>query len=114
MRHFHPVRHRFIMGLWSSGTTPHSSRFINFGMFYFYVLKSQINDSYYFGVCRDFGIRLKQHNQGLVKSTKRYRPWRLVYIENFDSLGKARKRELQVKSWKKRNAIEKLIKHSKI
>ncbi|MEK7147161.1 MAG: GIY-YIG nuclease family protein [Patescibacteria group bacterium] len=82
-------------------------------MFYFYILKSQLNNSYYFGSCADTDIRLKQHNAGLVKSTKRYIPWELAHIEQFNDFKNVRNRESQVKSWKKRSAIENLIKHSK-
>ena len=83
-------------------------------MFYFYILKSQQNNAYYFGSCNDADIRLKQHNQGLVKSTKRYMPWQVVYMEQFEDLKTAKLRELQVKSWKKRRAVENLIKHFRI
>ena len=50
----------------------------------------------------------------MVKSTKRYAPWDIAYIESFTTLKEARARELQLKSWKKRSALEKLIEHSKI
>jgi len=87
----------------------HSSRFINFEMFYAYILKSTINNSYYIGSCEDLNVRIHSHNKGLVKSTKRYLPWRLVYFEKYPDLKAARRRELQIKSWKKRKAVEKLI-----
>ena len=38
-------------------------------------------------------------------------PWIIVYHEEFDFLTKARSRELEIKSWKKRVKIEGLIKH---
>ena len=53
--------------------------------------------------------RVGCHNAGRVKSTKPYLPWRVVYTESFGDISSARRRELQVKSWKKRSAIEKLI-----
>lgn len=80
-------------------------------MFYTYILKSKQNGSYYIGSCQDLEIRLKNHNGGQVKSTKRYMPWELVYYEQYNLLADARKREKQIKSWKKREAIEELIKH---
>ena len=79
-------------------------------MFFVYILQSKKNKSFYVGSCKNIEHRFKLHNKGLVKSTKRYAPWILVYKENFYSLKDARKRELQIKSWKKRNRIEKLIK----
>ena len=45
----------------------------------------------------------------MVKSTKRYRPWQLIHEEIYVSLKEARKRETQIKSWKKRSAIENLL-----
>ena len=83
-------------------------------MFYTYILKSKVNSSYYFGSCKNIKQRLNLHNRGLVKSTKRYVPWGLVYKEDFKLLKEARAREAQFKSWKSRFAIEHLIEHSKI
>ena len=83
-------------------------------MFYIYILKSQKSSSYYIGSCKSLDVRLAQHNRGLVKSTKRYVPWMVVYSEKCSDLSSARRRELQIKSWKKITAIESLIKHSKI
>ena len=73
------------------------------------MLKSEINASYYVGSCGELKKRFNQHNKGLVKSTKRYLPWELVYKEIYETLREARKRELQIKKWKKRKSIEGLI-----
>ena len=73
-----------------------------------YILKSAMNGSYYIGSTENVEIRLKLHNSGMVTSTKRYLPWHLVYKAEYSDLSSARKRELQIKSWKKRSAIEKL------
>lgn len=80
-----------------------------FLMFNLYILQSKINGAYYIGSCEDAQVRLSQHNKGLVPSTKRYVPWCMIYTEEYDTLSQARKREDQIKSWKKRSAIEKLI-----
>jgi putative endonuclease len=79
-------------------------------MFYCYILKSETNGAYYVGSCEYIAKRLNLHNQSLVPATKRYVPWVLMYKENFTNLKDARKRELQIKSWKKRSAIERLAK----
>ncbi|MEW6134992.1 MAG: hypothetical protein AB1583_04680 [Bacteroidota bacterium] len=34
--------------------------------------------------------------------------WRLVYLEQFDTIQQARKRERQIKSWKSRKRVEAL------
>ncbi len=80
-------------------------------MFYCYILQSKLNGAYYIGSCRDIAMRVSRHNKLLVPSTKRYAPWSLVYQKKFITLKEARSKELKIKSWKKRNAIEKLIKH---
>ena len=80
-------------------------------MFYFYILRSVSSGAYYIGSCEDLQGRIKRHNSGLVKSTKHHSPWELVHNEKYPTLSKARKRESQVKNWKKRLAIERLIKH---
>ena len=79
-------------------------------MFYVYVLKSKRRGSYYVGSCSNVAARLTLHNAGKVHSTARYRPWEVAYVESYDTLVAARKRELQIKHWKKRAMIEKLIK----
>ena len=61
------------------------------------------------GSCADISKRINQHNSGFVRSTKFYLPWEIVYTEEYETLSEARKRELQIKGWKKRAAIEKLI-----
>lgn len=69
-----------------------------------------MNNSYYVGSCNDIQRRLLLHNSGKVTSTKRYMPWKLVYLEEYKSRSEAINRESQIKSWKKRSAIENLIK----
>ena len=79
-------------------------------MFYIYILQSLITKKYYIGSCNNLGIRLERHNKGAVKSTKAFVPWKFVYKEVFNSRKEAIARERQLKSWKSRMMIEKLIK----
>jgi len=50
-------------------------------MYYVYVLESIKHGDSYIGYTNDLRRRLKEHNQGLNKSTKPYLPWRLIYYE---------------------------------
>ncbi len=77
--------------------------------FIVYILHSESKDKYYIGSCADISIRLTQHNTGRNSSTKFGIPWRLVYIEDVNSLQQARKRELEIKKKKSRRYIEWLI-----
>ena len=57
-----------------------------------------MDDSQYVGMTSDENRRLKEHNSGQVKSTKSKCPWEIIYIEEFDTLAEARKREKYLKS----------------
>ena len=75
-----------------------------------YILYSQAHGRYYVGSTKDVPERLRRHNAGLVKSTKAYRPWILVYKEDFTTRSEARKREAQIKRYKSGRAFQKLVK----
>lgn len=78
-------------------------------MFCVYILKSLVHGRYYIGHTEDITVRLKRHNNGLVKSTKSGKPWRLVYEEKALDKNIAYRRELQIKSYKGGKAFKKLI-----
>ncbi|MDO8451614.1 MAG: GIY-YIG nuclease family protein [bacterium] len=78
-------------------------------MYFVYILKSLRTGRYYVGCTDNIGRRVQEHNSGSSVYTKNKGPWGLVYKEAFSSLNNARVREQQIKSWKKRIAIEKLI-----
>lgn len=66
-------------------------------MFYVYLLKSKPNNQFYVGSTNDLRRRLAEHNSGKEFSTRRYRPWELVYYEAFSSERLARMREKRLK-----------------
>lgn len=66
--------------------------------YYAYVLKSKVDGRLYKGHSEDVEKRLKQHNLGKTKSTRAYRPWELVYFEEFDSREEAITRESYFKT----------------
>ena len=78
-------------------------------MFYTYILKSSLKDWYYIGHTSDIDKRLKEHNNGLSKSTKPYKPFELVYFEKFETKSEAFKREQQVKRYRHGEAFKKLL-----
>jgi putative endonuclease len=65
---------------------------------YVYVLKSVENWRFYVGMTENVQRRLQEHNSGKTKSTKGYKPWVLVFTEEFDSRELAREREKYLKS----------------
>jgi putative endonuclease len=67
-------------------------------MFYTYVLKSEKDNELYIGFCSDLKKRLREHNKGLVFSTKDRCPLRLVYYEACCDKNKAIEREKSLKT----------------
>ena len=63
-----------------------------------YVIQSQVDKRLYVGMSADISRRFKEHNSGFVFSTKGYRPWKLVYIEEIGTREEARVREKYYKS----------------
>ena len=78
-------------------------------MYYIYIIKSAKSGKYYVGCTDNVNRRIKEHNKGQSKYTRNKGPWMLEYTEEYITLSEARKRELTIKSWKKRKSIEKLI-----
>ena len=74
-----------------------------------YILKSDIDGSFYTGQCQNIQERVQRHNQGYTKSTKARIPWQLVYYESFRTRREAIKREIQIKRQKSHSYIEELI-----
>ncbi|MFH0992078.1 MAG: GIY-YIG nuclease family protein [bacterium] len=58
---------------------------------------------------RDLEARIHRHNDGSVKSTKHYLPWRLIYQEQHATSSEAIKREQWFKSGVGREMIKQLI-----
>jgi putative endonuclease len=66
-------------------------------MFYVYVLRSKKDINLYIGSTNDLKKRFKEHNDGKIFSTKRRRPFGLIYYEAYRSEADARKREHNLK-----------------
>jgi putative endonuclease len=77
--------------------------------FYVYVLRSIDFERNYIGFTKDINIRLKQHNSGKTKSTKPYKPWKLLFFETYSSKTEAIKREKFLKTGKGREYIKKYL-----
>jgi putative endonuclease len=73
-----------------------------------YVIKSVNANWFYVGSTDNLSTRIEQHNQGQVRSTKVRRPFVVVYTEEYDDIGQARKRERFLKDC--RIEKEKIIK----
>jgi len=67
-------------------------------MYYTYILLSSKSHIFYFGSTKDLRLRFEQHKKGKVKSTKAYRPLRLVWYSAFETEKEARDFELYLKT----------------
>ena len=85
-------------------------RFILIKMpYWIYILEDEISGRYYIGQTADLDKRIERHNAGRSKFTRGGK-WKIIYTEKFDSRSEAIHREQQIKKWKSRKAIQKLIK----
>ena len=78
-------------------------------MVFLYILQNKYKKHYIGITSLSPNERLRRHNKGDVRSTRLGRPWKLIYIERFDSVQETRKREKKIKSWKGGNAFKKFI-----
>ncbi|PPL01904.1 GIY-YIG nuclease family protein [Parapedobacter indicus] len=78
-------------------------------MHYLYIIYSASLDRYYIGSCNDIPQRLRRHNTNHSGFTGRASDWMLVYREAYPSKHDATLRERQIKSWKNRTVIQRLI-----
>ncbi len=66
-------------------------------MFYVYAIRSHLGGRIYIGQTENVSARIASHNDGQVRSTKKYRPWDLIAVEEFESRGAARWKEHDLK-----------------
>jgi len=67
-------------------------------MFFVYVIRSLIRPYVYVGLTDNVDRRINEHQTGKNKTTKPYRPFTLILVEEFHSRLGARKREKYLKS----------------
>ncbi|WP_081211777.1 GIY-YIG nuclease family protein [Salegentibacter sediminis] len=77
--------------------------------FYVYILFSEELNKYYIGSTQDIAIRLDKHLQSKKGFTSKVKDWILVRSEEFKTRTEALNRERQIKKWKSRIMIKKLI-----
>jgi putative endonuclease len=81
--------------------------------YYVYILQSTATRRYYIGQSQDVETRLLYHNANYSKSLKNRGPWNLLYHEHYATRSEAMRRERQIKSWKDRAMIERLVSASR-
>ncbi|MCA9356071.1 GIY-YIG nuclease family protein [Candidatus Nomurabacteria bacterium] len=79
-------------------------------MFTTYAIKSKNRNYIYVGITNDIDRRLKEHNTGINKTTKPYKPFLLLYSKTHDSRVKAREHEKKLKSGSGKEFLKSLVK----
>jgi putative endonuclease len=81
-------------------------------MFYVYVLKSQTKEWLYVGFSDNLKRRLQEHQKGLSKATKPYRPFELIFYEAYKSKADAKRREVYLKTTKGKRSLKLILQES--
>jgi len=80
-------------------------------IFYVYILINQ-NHRIYIGQTNCIEMRLERHNSGLVESTAPYRPWTILFTEQYQTRSEAIIREKWLKTGIGREYIKKRLSSS--
>ena len=81
---------------------------------FIYILESQRNGRYYIGSTNDLGRRLIEHNGSKTKSLRYLRPLKVVFSQEFATIGEARTWEMRLKRLKSRRLISEIIESQKL
>ena len=76
--------------------------------FYIYILWSDEFSKTYVGMSENVDQRLIEHNSGKTRSTKPFRPWKVIYKEFAGKTAEARRKEEYYKSTAGKNFLRKM------
>ncbi len=74
--------------------------------YFVYVISSQFRKYIYVGLTADLERRLAEHFDGKERTTKPYRPYKILFTETFGTRVEARMREKYLKSGKGKEWIK--------
>ena len=78
-------------------------------MYYVYILLNEAKTRTYTGVSDNVNNRLTEHNAGRVKSSRPYRPYKIIHVEPFETLSAARQKENFYKSPTGRRRLKEML-----
>jgi len=77
--------------------------------YFLYILKSKSIDKNYVGISQNPERRLEYHNTIEKGFTSRYRPWEIVFTQEFNTKKETSIIEQKIKAWKSKKMIERII-----
>jgi putative endonuclease len=78
-------------------------------IFYVYILKSESASKTYVGHTNNLERRLAEHNSGKSQFTRMFKPWKIIYTEEFGTREEAIKREKYFKNSSGRIFIKSIL-----
>ena len=69
-------------------------------MYFVYAIRSEVRNYIYVGMNSNLGKRINAHNNGYERTTRPYRPFKLIYTEKLENRSDAREREKYFKAGK--------------
>ncbi len=78
--------------------------------FFTYIIRSEVDGSYFYGQTTNLLRRLNRHNKGLMEATRSKRPWVLVAYKEFSTRSGAMSYERRLEELKSKNAVLNFIK----
>ena len=66
----------------------------------------------YVGMSENVELRVTQHNKGMTISTRFYKPWKLLFVEEYATILEARKREKFLKAGSGKEYIKNWLRSS--
>ena len=81
--------------------------------FHVYILQSESSGRFYVGQTEHLEQRFQYHQLNYSKANKNRGPWKLLYVEKFQTRSEAMRRESHIKKQKERRFIERLVSASR-
>ncbi len=82
-------------------------------MYTLYILYSPILDKFYIGFTnKHVHTRLQKHLSNHKGFTAKAKDWQIVYTETYEDKSTALKREREIKNWKSKDSVKKLVAYS--
>jgi len=78
-------------------------------MYYVYVISNKTRKYIYVGITNNLSRRIAEHNSGYNKTTRTYRPFKLILSEEFTKRTTAREREKYLKSGIGKEFLKRLV-----
>ena len=66
-------------------------------MYYVYILESLVDGDFYKGSTSDYVKRVEEHNRGESKFTRSKMPWKLIFVQIFETKSEALIQEKKLK-----------------